>query len=84
MHYGIIVKIFFLIYPKYLGTKNENSFLTEYFIHSPFGEISLRIIQIDIMEDDLSIVATQIKEQVEPKFVNGKVLNIDEEILIEI
>lgn len=74
-------KKLFLIYPKYLGTKNESSLLTEYLIHSPFGEISLRIIQIDIMENDLLKVAAQIKEQVEPKFAKEKLITSIAEVI---
>lgn len=74
-------KTLFLIYPKYLGTKSEAPLLAEYLIHSPFGEVSLRIIQIDIMENDLSKVAAQIKGQVEPKIAKEKLLTSKAEVI---
>jgi 5-methylcytosine-specific restriction enzyme subunit McrC len=54
-------KKLFLIYPKFLGVKNASSLLTEYQIESAFGEISLRVIQIDIMNQKLSDITEEMK-----------------------
>lgn len=56
----------FLIYPKYLGSSIDKSLLAEYFLQSPFGEISLRIVQLDIMNDDLPSLKEDFKMQVAP------------------
>lgn len=56
----------YLIYPRFLGSDFEDSLLTEYQLHSPFGEISLRIIQLDIMKDDLSVLKEDFKSQITP------------------
>lgn len=58
-----------LIYPKFLGLNNERSVLAEYIIKAPFGEISLRVIQVDIMADNLNSIVEELKCLVEPNFV---------------
>lgn len=57
-----------LIYPKFLGLNNERSILAEYVIKAPFGEISLRVIQIDIMSDNLNSIAEELRSLVKPNF----------------
>lgn len=59
-------KNLFLIYPMFLGVQNEQTFLTEYFIQSPSGNISLRILQVDIMNEDIESISAALKKQVEP------------------
>jgi 5-methylcytosine-specific restriction enzyme subunit McrC len=62
-------KNLFLIYPKFLGSNNEKNLLAEYQIQSTFGVIMLRVIQIDIMEKDLSIITEVLKREVSPYLV---------------
>jgi len=61
----------FLIYPKYLGTNIEGSLLAEYLLQSPFGEISLRVIQLDIMNDNLSSLKEELQMEI-ASIVNEK------------
>ena len=58
----------FLIYPKFLGANDDKSVLAEYLIKAPFGEISLRVIQIDIMSDNLDEIIEGLKSHVAPNF----------------
>jgi 5-methylcytosine-specific restriction enzyme subunit McrC len=57
-------KSLFLIYPKFLGSCNEQNLLAEYKIQSSFNIITLRVLQIDIMEDDLTKISEAIKKVV--------------------
>jgi 5-methylcytosine-specific restriction enzyme subunit McrC len=59
-------KKLFLIYPKFFGEKGASSLLAEYKIESPFGEISLRVIQIDIMNQKLSEITERLKGHISP------------------
>lgn len=62
-------KNLFLIYPKFLGSYNEQSLLAEYQIQSAFGIITLRVIQIDIMENDLTKIMEVIRQEVYALFI---------------
>lgn len=56
-----------LIYPKFMDCPNEESLLTEYKLSSPYGKISLKIIQIDIMETDLEKISDELMIHLDPR-----------------
>lgn len=62
-------KNLFLIYPKFLGIDNEKSLLTEYKIQSAFGIITLCVMQVDIMENDLIKITEEFRRNVYPLLV---------------
>ncbi|MBK7442539.1 MAG: hypothetical protein IPI65_13555 [Bacteroidetes bacterium] len=62
-------KTLFLIYPKFLGSNNEKNLLDEYQIQSAFGRITLCIMQIDIMENDLEKISTTLRGEVYPLLI---------------
>ena len=70
-------KNLFLIYPKFLGSNREETLLAEYQIQSGFEIITLRIMQIDIMENDISKIITVLKREAYPLFLSQPSLRRD-------
>lgn len=66
-------KSLFLIYPKFLGSGISESILAEYKIQSPFGFITLRVIQIDIMEINLDKITASLRNEVYPLIIKEQI-----------
>lgn len=62
-----------LIYPEFVGAPNPNCCIADYNLKGAFGQISLKIIQIDIMEKDYNKIVDSIKYQIMPIINNSNI-----------
>lgn len=74
---GYNCKNLFLIYPKFLGNNRERSLLSTFKINSPFGKITLQIIQVDVMNNNLEAISKELKTLVEPVLPTEETLDYD-------
>ncbi|MBK7228479.1 MAG: hypothetical protein IPH97_06375 [Ignavibacteriales bacterium] len=56
-----------IIYPKFLGINAKNDLLTDYRLITVLGDIRLMIVQIDIMEKDITKLTMNLKRIIYPK-----------------
>jgi 5-methylcytosine-specific restriction enzyme subunit McrC len=55
-----------LIYPLFIGQRNKDVVISEYILHGGMGDIALKVMQIDIVEKDINILANKIISIINP------------------
>ena len=61
-------RLLVLIYPKFLGSPEEECIISEYEIQSEMGKLKLLITQIDILEQNVATVTTEFCQALSPYF----------------